>query len=140
MKKKQSYNSLVLFEAPIFLDECWVYGLLFNKQKINKLLKSKMPFEKHIMQYVQYLVGSAEWLNSGNKISDDKRFYIKGRNYYYINEYYATKFCKKAYNNNPLKYTIIENCNPIYNKEEHDCGFITSEEAYNRWKQEYEKN
>lgn len=140
MRKKQIYNSLVLFEAPIYLDETWVYGLMFNKQKQLEILNGRMTIEENIQQYVQYIVGSAEWLKSGNSISDDKRFYIKGDHYYYVNDYYATKFCREAYNNNPLKYNIILDCNPSYTKDDLDDSFIISKEAYNRFKTEYEKD
>lgn len=134
-----SYDSLVLFETPTLLNDTMTYGLIFNKQKIIDYIDNYMTLEEYINGYVQYLVGANEWLKSGNEISADKQFFIKCSKNYYVNDYYVKKFCKKVYEDNPLKYTVIEECNPIYSNDELDDNLIISEEAYNRFKNEYGK-
>lgn len=138
-----SYNCLVLFDTPIILEDANVYGLIFDKQEImDKVIQAGVSktIEEHIHSYIEYIIGCKEWMDNGNIISDDKCYFIEGKKHTYVSSNIVLEYCKVAYKTNPLKYRIIENVSPIYHNKDVDGSFIISEDAYNRYINEYGKD
>lgn len=130
---------MVLFDAPYYLEDTYVYGVLVNNKMIEKIIDRYDVFSnlQDVVQcYLEYIVGANKWLASGKEISSCGYFFIKD-NRMHITSPFVLDFCKKAYMENPLKYRVIENINPKCSKKEMIDSFIISEEAYNRLRKEY---
>ena len=86
---------------------------------------------KGLYNYILYLHGCSEWLKSGNSISDDSKFFIKGERKYDVHRGQVKQFCRNEYEKNPFTIHFIEDCNIKFAPDDIDDCLIISIDKYN---------
>ena len=139
MKKRDKFDTMVLFEKGIYLpiDDAYFYGFFFNKQKkINDYHEINLTLDEGIRKYISYLVGVQEWTENGNSITEDKEYFVKDNKFYSISGDFVTNYCKQLYETKPIGYTVIDSCH-VEDTSGIDNDTIVSEKTYNRLKEKY---
>ena len=139
MKKRDKFDTLVLFEKGIYLpiDDTYFYGFFLNKQKkIKDYHDINLTLDEGIKKYISYLVGVQEWTGNGNSITEDKEYFVKDNKFYSISGDFVTNYCKQLYETKPIGYTVIYNCH-VDDTSGIDNDTIVSEETFNQMKEKY---
>lgn len=131
MAKKKSYDAVVLFGRSILIDGRNIYGIVMEKGDLTDEQWKDLLASKRLYNYFLYLYGCSEWLKSGNSISDDSRFFIKGERKYDIHRGQVKQYCRKAYEENPFEIHYIEDCNIKFATDDIDDCLIISRDKYN---------
>ena len=129
MKRKKSYDAIVLFERPLLMKGN-IYGFLLYKQEMTEEQWTNLPNTKKFYDYICYLVGCSKWYQSGNSISEDTDYFIEGEKKYAINRWQVKLYCKNAYETNPLKFHVIKDGSMKFNKNDIEDSLIISKEKY----------
>lgn len=117
------YDSILIFESPLTIGEDSIYGIVYEST----------PYGGEINRdYVGYLVGCKKWIDNGNEITNDRRWWDKATNVFYEgNEDFVANYCEQAYAETPISYFFQENLSFDYTEEDVDGTFIKSERFWN---------
>lgn len=63
-----SFNGLAVISRPIKISDQYIYGVLYNIQEEQKLIEKGLG---DITEYVNYIVGTEQFIKNGGKISED---------------------------------------------------------------------
>lgn len=129
MEEVKKYDAVVLFERPILIREN-IYGFLLDKQEMDEYLWNMLPDSIILHKYIAYLVGCEDWLKSGNTISEDLNYFIKGDKHYDVNKGKVKQYCKKIYDTNPLKFHFIRDCDIKFDENDIEDFLIISKKKY----------
>lgn len=115
-------DSMVIFESPIHIkDNPPCYGFLFSTESFNK----EENIESVIEGYMAYVRGAERWLNEGFNIEEHGDWWEKGeKEFYHYKETEIKTYCQKAYENNPISYTIKIGCRPVFKPEDLEDGIF----------------
>lgn len=129
--KGKSYDAIVLFGKSISIDDTTIFGIVMEKENLNDEQWKNLLSSKGLYNYILYLHGCSEWLKSGNSISDDSNFFIKGERKYDIHRGQVKQYCRNEYEKNPFTIHFIEDCNIKFAPDDIDDYLIVSKEKYN---------
>ena len=129
MGRKKTYDAIVLFERPIWLEDN-VYGVLIDKQEMDEYLWNMLSHSIILHKYIAYLLGCEDWLKSGNTISEDRNYFIKGGKKYDTTKGKVKQYCKKIYDTNPLKFHFIRDCDIKFDENDIEDFLIISKRKY----------
>lgn len=129
MGRKKTYDAIVLFERPIWLEDN-VYGVLIDKQEMDEYLWNMLSHSIILHKYIAYLLGCEDWLKSGNTISEDRNYFIKGGKKYDTTKGKVKQYCKKIYDTNPLKFHFIRDCDIKFDENDIEDFLIISKQKY----------
>ena len=130
MAKKKSYDAVVLFGRSILIDGKNIFGIVMEKEELTDDQWKDLLASKRLYNYFLYLYGCSEWLKSGNSISDDSKFFIKGERKFDIHRGQVKQYCRKAYEKNPFTIHFIEDCNIKFAPDDIDDCLIISKDKY----------
>lgn len=131
MARKKSYDAIVLFERSISIDDTTIFGIVMEKEDLTDEQWKNLLSSKGLYNYILYLHGCSEWLKSGNSISDDSKYFIKGERKYDIHRGQVKQFCRNEYEKNPFTIHFIEDCNIKFATDDIDDSLIVSRDKYN---------
>lgn len=63
-----SFNGLAVISRPIKIADQYIYGVLYNVQEEQKLIEKGLG---DITEYVNFIVGTEQFIKNGGKISED---------------------------------------------------------------------
>lgn len=129
-KRGKSYDAIVLFGRSISIDDTTIFGIVMEKENLNDEQWKNLLSSKGLYNYILYLHGCSEWLKSGNTISEDSKFFIKGERKYDIHRGQVKQYCRKAYEENPFTIHFIEDCNIKFAPDDIDDYLIVSRDKY----------
>ena len=129
-KKGKSYDAIVLFGKSISIDDTTIFGIVMEKEDLNDEQWKNLLSSKILYNYILYLYGCSEWLKSGNSISDDSKFFIKGDRKFDIHRGQVKQFCRNEYEKNPFTIHFIEDCNIKFAPDDIDDCLIISRDKY----------
>lgn len=124
------YDSMVVFSEPIFcggFDK--IYGFLFNSKEHGNNKYS----DAYLQLFIEYIVGSAQWSETGGSISKDGCYWLLDGEHYSITSDFVKDFCKQAFSKSHITYTVMEGCCPQYSRKHIKNSYIINED-YKLWK------
>lgn len=85
-----SFNGLAVISRPIKIGDQYIYGVLYNVEEEQKLIEKGLG---DITEYVNFIVGTEQFIKNGGKISEDcKVWYLPDNVHSFTNNQALNRF------------------------------------------------